>query len=309
MINDKGQLDLPDTDAEGEITITTSFESLSGDAVIAELQEEVKDWDIDIPEEDYPDFEGDPEEVKHTVGIPQSLITQETAQSLAFSRLTQQLADDIESRVLIREETPLAKFLRGIGNIYIHVIDFTSEFEYKGKKYPGLIFLHEKKTLQEIFPPPSKAFCMVGWTFGDIPVVCTEFVEIDTYKNIPIFYPVITKDRLLMIANLGFYDEKLPSIQTVKSAKNLIELEIAYQLIQHVEFLEKRFTTHEIHTKKMLRKEMGIFDRAMTTWTKLRAPEKQDYWWLLPFVAGLAIGFLAFPYVEFLWRSIIGIFS
>ena len=110
-----------------------------------------------------------------------------------------------------------------------------------------------------------------------------------------------------MIANLGFYDEKLPSQQTVKSAKNLIELEIAYQLIQYVEFLEKRFSSHEEHTKKMLRKEMGIFDRAMSNWTKLRTPEQQDYWWLLPFVGGLVIGFLAFPYVEFLWRSLLGV--
>lgn len=308
ILTSKGDIIIPETRIETEITVTTSFESLKGNPIIAEVQEEIKGWKIDIPEEDYPSFEEDEEkkDMHYSLG-QQSLMTQETAQSIAYKRLQSALANDIDSRVLIREESPLGKFLDGSKDIYIHVVDFNSEYEYKGKKYPGIIFLHEKKTLQDIFPNPSKAFCMVGWTFGDIPVVTTEFVEIDTYKNIPIFYPTVTKDRLLMIANLGFYDETLPSLRTVTACKNLIELDISFQLIEEIENMGRKIRKHAKSTKKQLRDGLGIDDRALTVKKKLHMKEKK-FEWVLVFIGGLVIGLLLFPYLDFLWRAFVKIF-
>lgn len=315
MLTDKGDLILPDSDTTGKTTVSTSFDSLSGDPLIAEIQAEVKDWKINIPKEDMPKFEEEEEKEEQTYSVnpmgeqSQSLITKKSADSVAYKRLAGVLVDEMQSRMLIREESPLGKFLDGVQNIYIHVVDFTSEYEYKGKKYPGIIFLHEKKTLQEIFPTPSKAFCMVGWTFGDIPVVTTEFIEIDTYKNIPIFYPTVTKDRLLMIANLGFYDEKLPSLKTVTAAKNLIELQISYQIIEYVQFLEKKFKGQEEITKKQMRKGMGIYDKALDVHKKLHTKPKEDKWWLIPALIGAALGFLIFPWVAMIVEAIIDIIT
>jgi len=314
MLNSKGELVLPNTDITSESTITTTYESLGGD-VIAELKSEVKDWKINIPDEDMPSFGKEKEEKEQQYAVnplsskSQAIMTQDTADSVAYQRLANQIADEIESKLLIREESPLGKFLDGVQDIYIHVIDFSSQFEYKGKKYPGIIFLHEKKTLQEIFPPPSKAFCMVGWTFGDIPVITTEFIEIDTYKSIPIFYPTITKDRLLMIANLGFYDEKLPSLKTVTASKNLIELQISYQLIDYVQFIEKKYKGHEELNKKKMRKGMGMYDKALDIHKKLHVKEKDDNWWLLPALIAFVLGFFAYPYVAMFLSGVAKIFS
>ena len=315
MLTDKGELNLPDSDTTSKTTVSTSFESLAGDSVIAGVQAEVKDWKINIPKEDMPKFKDvKEEETQQYVVNPleeqaQSLITRQATQSVNYKRLIDAVRGEEHGKMLIREESPLFKFLDGVQDIYIHVVDFTSEYEYKGKKYPGIIFLHEKKTLQEIFPPPSKAFCMVGWTFGDIPVTTTEFIQINTYKNIPIFYPTTTKDRLLMISNLGFYDEKIPSLKTVTAAKNLIELQISYQIIEYVQFLEKKFKGQEEITKKQMRKGMGIYDKALDVHKKLHTKPKEDKWWLWPAVAGAVFGFLLFPWVAMIAESIIQIIT
>lgn len=314
MLSLKGSLILPRRDEEG-VKILNSFESLKGDAVIAEIQESVKDWSIDIPKEDYPKFEDEEkkDEEKYSLNPEgeqqqQSLVTQETANSLVFKRLFRGIQNDEDSRLHIREESPLHKFLDGSKDVYVHVLDFMSEYEYKGKKYPGLIFLHEKKTIQEIFPSPSKAFCMIGWTFGDIPVVTTAFIQVDTYKNVPIFYPTETRDRLLMIANLGYYDETLPSQKTVTACKNLIELDISYQLINEIDSMGRKFASHDKSTKRVLRDGLGIDDRFLTIRKKLHLKDDKQTW-ILIFAVGLIIGFLAFPYVDFIWRSIARIFA
>jgi len=303
LIDAYGKLDLPHSFLDEEIKIESSFSSLSGDPIIAEIQKEVKDWNITIPEVLVPEKFRNEEEKKRKEASKQYVAGGQ--QLVVHNRnIKQSMQNPFDIKTTIREVSPLFAFLEGSSNVYVHVIDFQNEFEYKGKKYPGLIFLHEKKTLQEIFPDPSKAFCMVGWTFGDIPVISTQFVEIEKYKNVPIFYPDVTRDRLMKIATLGFYDDELPSLREVMAAKNLIELEVALPLMQYVQFIERRFATLDENQKKMLRKELAVADRALGTWKKVHLKEEKKEW-VFPFVIGFLLCLILYPYLQWIF----GIFA
>lgn len=302
MLTETGELVLRKQEDRTEKTVSRTFASLKGDEIIAEIQRESEDYNLNIPESQMPKFKKkDNENKDYQTGT--ALVTQEQVKSVAFRRLRKSLTPEGEDATLIQETSPLHKFLDGSKEIFIHIIDFTSQYEYKGKKYPGIIFLHEKRNLQDIFPNPTKAYCMIGWTFGDIPVVTTAFIEIAKYKGIPIFYPTETKDRLLMIANLGFYDENLPSQKTVNACKNLIELHISNEIIQEIEYLNKRMAKHDKSTRKQLRDGLTLDSRALDIRKKIHT-KKTSMEWLLPFAAGFLFGFLLFPYVDFIIRSI-----
>lgn len=305
-VDSYGKLNLPSNFINENITVETSFESLEGDPIISELQTVVKDWKLDIPARLVPDkFKN--EEQKKVKEDSKQYSAGQLVQRPAMN-LDTLLVDPNTHQSVIQDINPLHEFLSGSKNIYVHVLDFHNEFEYKGKKYPGLIFLHEKKTLQEIFPDPCNAFCMVGWTFGDIPVVTTQFVEIDSYKNIPIFYPDITRDRLIKISTLGFHDDVLPSIETAYGSKNLIELEVALPLMQYVQFIEKRFATLDDNQKKMMRKELALADRALGVWKQLHY-KKEEKNWLVPLVVGFLLCLVMYPYFQYIFSLFANFFG
>jgi hypothetical protein len=111
-----------------------------------------------------------------------------------------------------------------------------------------------------------------------------------------------------MISNLGFYDEKLPSIKTVNDCKNFLQLHVAQDVLDWAISLDQTIKTGDNLIKKKLRAKIGMYDRALNVHKKLHFKENKTMWALF-LGLGFIIGFLCFPCADFMWRSFIKLIS
>ncbi len=298
IIDEYGHLDI-DIDKEDTMQDRDfSLADIEKDPAIAELIAE-----IEIPQEnkasDSPEFEVTKDK-KHKYASapfaeekPQTKaevddLRQSNQASLVIQKPQVTSSYDIYQRPTYTEVTPLSKFFPDKDKFLVHVIDFTSEYEFRGMKQPGLLMTFPDENLDSIFPQPTDVFATVGMTFGTIPMYCIDLIPIAFKGKVPLYYPVTNKKRNLSLANLGHYHEVLPSQESIISALNLIELVVARPLKLALNHLETQTRSFTGNIDKITRRGMGFADRHINYWKIMHKPETPQGagWWILAGVIG-----------------------
>jgi len=193
---------------------------------------------------------------------------------------------------VIAEITPMSKFFKDLDRFYIHIIDFTDNYEFNGMKQKGLIFIYPEEDLSKILPRSDvPIFMTVGFTFGSIPSYHTDFIPIAFKGKVPIYYPLMTKERNLKLGNLGYFHETIPSRQAIVSAKNLIELVVAKPLKFILNDLLVQVKSYTEGMEKITRKGMGYADRTLNQHKIMHQPDSavNHWWWALGGFMGAVI--------------------
>ncbi len=215
----------------------------------------------------------------------------------------------LANRPVFTEITPLSPFFPDKDLFLVHVIDFTSQYEFRGSKQPGMLMLYPEENLDSIFPQPTDVFATVGMTFGTIAMYCVDVIPIAYKGKVPLYYPTTTKKRNLSLANLGHYHEILPTKEAIISALNLIELEVARPLQLILNYIGKQTDSHMDNMDQLIRRGMGFADRQLNSHKIMHKPEQPKQAWeflLLGFGISLLTVFWWYPIWKFL-ASIIGI--
>jgi len=289
-------------DAHGKLTIDINkddtlqesdyhLDDIRDDPVIAELLSEVepspKDRKIASPtkppipsrmENDYVRAPFDRDSSPHI----ETISTQASQQSVLIQHQKKYNQFDVkENEFVLAEITPLSSFFKDLDRFYVHVIDFTDDYEYNGMKQRGVIFIYPKENLYDILPQSDVAiFMTVGLTFGNIPSYHTDFVPIAYKGKVPIFYPLMTKERNLKLGNLGYFHETLPTPEAITSAKNLIELVVSKPLKFIFDDLLVQVKSYTEGIEKTTRKGMGFSTRVLNYNKVMHQPEKSvSHWW------------------------------
>jgi hypothetical protein len=300
IIDDKGRLKIQTTEEDTFMTSHKTLPELVNNPAIKRLMNDINiEFDEKKEEIVVRDAKGkkvDNKKVKETF-LQKTQGNQSTALVL---KEQENQRPTFSPRASITERVTVERFLQGKDELYIHVVDVSPEYEYRGMKLPGLIFLHEKKNISEIFPQPVNVYAVVGWTFGIIPMHCIDFVPIDDINGIPIFIPTTSKERNLKLANLGYWQEKFPSIEAVVAAKNLIQLEVALPFKKLMDFYEQQNRAVDQNINKMTRKGIGFSNRIINYWKIIHKPEEKPILWLYYAILGFFLAVFTSP----LWYPI-----
>lgn len=291
IIDNKGRLRIQTEREDSLMASHKTVEELQKSPAIQRLMNEIN---IDYNEESGKiEVKSDSSQAPQT---DQTFLQKKSQDSTAMVATQQQVVQQKYSpRASLTETVTVDRFLHGKEELYIHIIDVKPEFNYKGMKLPGLIFLHEKKNIDEIFPQPVNVYAVVGWTFGLIPMWCVDFVAVDDINGIPIFYPTTTKERNLKIANLGYWHEDLPSVEAVQAAKNMINLEVALPLKKAMDYYEEQTRAIDQNINKITRKGIGFADRIINYWKIIHKPEEKPILWLYYALFGFFLAVFTSP--------------
>ena len=225
---------------------------------------------------------------------------------LIMAHESQKKQDPIVGRPVFTEITPISSFFRDKDLFLVHVIDFTSQYEFRKSKQPGMLMLYPDENLDNIFPQPTDVFATVGMTFGTIPMYCVDVIPIAYKGKVPLYYPVTTKKRNLSLANLGHYHEILPTKDAILSALNLVELEVARPLQLVLNYIGKQTDSHMDNMDQLIRRGMGFADRQLNSHKIMHKPEspKNSYEYIL---LGFGIALLTVFWWYPIWKFVAGV--
>lgn len=296
MVDERGKLKVQTAREDTLMASHKTVKDLQKNPAIKRLMNEINiDYNEKSGKIEVKDANGQTEKQEET--FLESKSTQSTSLVATQQQTTRQ---QYSPRASLTETVTVERFLQGKDELYMHVVDVTPAYDYKGMKLPGLLFLHEKKNIDEIFPQPVSVYAVVGWTFGIIPMYCVDFVPVDDINGIPIFYPTTTKERNLKLANLGYWQESLPSVEAVNAAKNLVQLELALPLKKAMDYYEEQTRAIDQNINKITRKGIGFADRIINYWKIIHKPEEKPILWFYYAIFGFFLAVFTSP----LWYPI-----
>lgn len=186
-------------------------------------------------------------------------------------------------------ESPLYKLLYGVEEVYTHILDVTPEYNYKGRKLSGIVFVDEEKDINKIFPQAVPVYASMGWNFGKIPMAIMDFCDVIDINGFPILITNTDKERNLKRANLGYIHENIPSKQSLVSSHNLIMLNIAAPLKKLLDASNEFLKNTEDNMNKISRKGVGVANRYINYWKTVHKPEDNNIEWLIAITIGFCI--------------------
>lgn len=236
--------------------------------------------------------------------LPDLTVPNQTSLILAHEKPAPTSA--LATRPVFTEITPLSIFFKDKDLFLVHVIDFTSEYEFRKSKQPGMLMLYPDENLDNIFPQPTDVFATVGMTFGTIPMYCVDVIPIAYKGKVPLYYPITTKKRNLSLANLGHYHEILPTKEAIVSALNLVELEVARPLQMVLNYIGKQTDSHMDNMDQLIRRGMGFADRQLNSHKIMHKPEspKNSYEYIL---LGFVIALFSVVWWYPVWKFLAGV--